>query len=272
MERQLGCLAPAWDVAVPTYGETPGLIRDAITRATRAAQRASEPVPAKLGPDARSKSGRFFLGADLTAEVALARCAAELAERDDMLFARAQRLVRMALLARASTLGIRGEDIFWIPLDEVVSATMIEPVDAKRRAAGARAAAERAAQWQMPIVVGGEPGPERHALRGEGTGPRVAGRVVRFASLGSAMAVGSRDVVVTRAVTPALAVLVAGCAALVSETGGILDHVAALARELGIPCVVGCRDAWSQLADGMLVTVDGDGGAVYPTSTKPEPT
>jgi pyruvate,water dikinase len=85
---------------------------------------------------------------------------------------------------------------------------------------------------------------------------------VRFASLASAISVGHGDVVVTRAVTPALAVVVAGCAALVSETGGLLDHGAALARELGVPCVVGCRDAWSLLSDGMLVTVDGDGGAV----------
>lgn len=267
VERQLGCLSPAWDVCVPTYAETPGLIRDAIARATRAARRAAEPAAARTGRDTRSTSGHVFLGADLTAEVALARCAAELAERDDMLFARAQRLVRKALLARASALGIRGEDIFWLPLDEVATAQAIDPVDAKRRASGARGAAERAAQWQMPIVIGGEPAPERPTLRGEGTGPRVAGRVVRFASLASAIAVGSRDVVVTRAVTPALAVLVAGCAALVSETGGLLDHGAALARELGIPCVVGCRDAWSQLADGMLVTVDGDGGAVYPSST-----
>jgi phosphohistidine swiveling domain-containing protein len=85
---------------------------------------------------------------------------------------------------------------------------------------------------------------------------------VRFGSLASAIAVGAGDVVVTRAVTPALAVLVAGCAALVSETGGLLDHGAALARELGIPCVVGCRDAWARLADGMLVTVDGAAGIV----------
>jgi pyruvate,water dikinase len=90
----------------------------------------------------------------------------------------------------------------------------------------------------------------------------VSGRVVRFESLASAIAVGAGDVVVTRAMTPALAVLVAGCAALVSETGGLLDHGAALARELGVPCVVGCRDAWSQLGSGMLVTVDGDAGSV----------
>jgi pyruvate,water dikinase len=56
--------------------------------------------------------------------------------------------------------------------------------------------------------------------------------------------------------------MVEGCAALVSETGGLLDHGAALARELGIPCVVGCRGAWSSLADGMLVSVDGDAGLV----------
>jgi pyruvate,water dikinase len=86
--------------------------------------------------------------------------------------------------------------------------------------------------------------------------------VVRFASLASAIAVGAGDVVVARAVTPALAVLVVGCAAIVSETGGLLDHGAALARELGIPCVVGCRDAWTELADGTIVTVDGDGGVV----------
>jgi len=49
-----------------------------------------------------------------------------------------------------------------------------------------------------------------------------------------------------------------GCAGIVSETGGPLDHGAALARELGIPCIVGCHDAWSLLTDGMIVTLDGD--------------
>ena len=114
----------------------------------------------------------------------------------------------------------------------------------------------------MPLTVGGETAPEGPPLRGQGTGSRVAGRVVRFTSLASAIVVGPGDVVVTRAVTPALAVLVAGCAALISETGGLLDHGAALARELGIPCVVGCRDAWTTLTDGMLVTVDGYAGTV----------
>ncbi|HTR56081.1 MAG TPA: PEP/pyruvate-binding domain-containing protein [Kofleriaceae bacterium] len=233
---RLGVLAPAWDVAVPTFGERAGLLRDAIDRA-RAAPRS----PA-LPPDP----------------------AADLAERDDVLFARAQWLVRRALLERARALALHDrDDVFWIPFADL--ATTLDPDDAHRRAGAARAAAERAAHWQMPLVIGAPPGPVATALHGIGTGPRVTGRVVRFASLASAIAVGAGAIVVTRAVTPALAVLVAGCAALVSETGGLLDHGAALARELGIPCVVGCADAWSVLADGMIVTVDGDGGVVTTT-------
>ncbi len=255
VERSLGCLAPAWDVRVPTYGERPGVLGDAISRARLAlAQMSARPAPA---------SSR--LASELAFEIQLAQAAAEFAERDDSLFARAQLLVRRALLARAASLGIAGDDIFWLPLDEVATATTLDPLDARRRASGARAASERATVWQMPLVVGGEPVVDRPALHGSGTGPRIAGRVVRFASLASAVAVGAGDVVVARAITPALAVLVAGCAALVSETGGLLDHGASLARELGIPCVVGCRDAWATLTDGMLVTVDGDGGTVTPT-------
>jgi pyruvate,water dikinase len=262
VERQLGCLAAAWDVSVPTFAEQPGLLRDAVGRARA--------VLATLGGRTEPEPSR--LAAELATEVTLARFAAELAEQDDMLFARAQRMVRTALLQRSAELGLRGDDVFWLPLEDVASSAPvppIDPIDAHRRASGARAAAARAASWRMPLVVGGEAAAAgaAPALHGQGTGSRVAGRVVRFTSLASAIAVGPGDVVVTRAVTPALAVLVAGCAALVSETGGLLDHGAALARELGIPCVVGCRDAWSTLTDGTLVSVDGYGGVVTPIVT-----
>lgn len=248
--RQLGCLSPAWDVAAPTFGERPGLLRDAIARAAVVLAKPRD-VELKLPGYPRG------LERELAEPIQFGRLAAELGERDDALFARAQLLVRKALLARGRELGI-GDDVFWIALDE----TSTDRDELRRKASGARAAAGRAARWQMPIVVGGEPPVEATSLRGSGTGPRVSGRVVRFESLASAIAVGAGDVVVTRAMTPALAVLVAGCAALVSESGGLLDHGAALARELGVPCVVGCRDAWSQLANGMLVTVDGDAGSV----------
>lgn len=227
---RLGILSPAWDVAVSTYGERPGVLRAVL---------------GTPGTTAR------FLGR-------------ELRERDDLWFARAQLLVRRAILARADELGIDRDDAFWIPLDELLDGKPLDPDEVRRKASAQRAAAERASRWEMPLVVGGPPPPVGESLRGVGTGPRVVGRVVRFARLGSTVTVGHGDIVVARAVTPALAIQVVGCAALVSETGGLLDHGAALARELGIPCVVGCRDAWSRLVDGMIVIVDGEAGSVDP--------
>lgn len=249
---RIGVMSPAWDIAVPTFAERPTLVREAIARAK---------TIVALGSTVIGSTGPTPVASD---DHDLARAAADLAERDDVWFARAQWIVRSAILERARELGIDPDDAFWIPLDDLVYATTFDPDDARRLAAGTRGAATRAAQWAMPIVVGGTPsdGAEpRRAFTGVGTGPRVTGRVVRLESLAATIAVSPTDVVVTRAVTPALAVLVIGCAALVSETGGLLDHGAALARELGIPCVVGCEGAWA-LTDGMVVTVDGDAGTV----------
>jgi len=51
-------------------------------------------------------------------------------------------------------------------------------------------------------------------------------------------------------------------AALVTETGGMTCHAAIVARELGVPCVVGARSATVALAVGSMVTVDGTRGEV----------
>lgn len=241
-------MSPAWDVAVPTFAES-----------LATAPRADRPLAPPPAPPE-----------ELAAEVALARAAADASEHDDLWFARAQWMVRKALLARSRELGLHEDDIFWIPLDDVITMRTLDPDDVHRRASAARAAHARAAEWDMPIAVEGDAcgespaqrEPHEITLRGAGIGPRAVGRVVRFASLAAARPVTRGDVVVTRAVTPALAMLVDGCAALVSETGGLLDHGAALARELGVTCVVGCAGAWTQLGDGALVSVDGDAGLV----------
>jgi pyruvate,water dikinase len=239
---RLAPLSPAWDVAVPTFGEQPAIIHAAIERARR------RDIPTQH---------------DLDASNEVARAAADLAERDDIWFAKAQRLVRRALLRHGRAIGIADEDICWLSLDDLAGG--LEPHDAARRASAARAAAVRQAKWAMPLVINGDDRDDRNALHGVGSGARIVGRVVRFASLASAVAVSRGDIIVTRAITPALAVFVVGCAAIVSETGGPLDHGAAIARELGVPFVVGCKDAWSLLTDGMIVTIEGD--RVVPTRT-----
>jgi pyruvate,water dikinase len=73
-------------------------------------------------------------------------------------------------------------------------------------------------------------------------------------------------VVIAATLTPAMVVGLRGAAALVSEFGGLLGHGAALARELGIPCVVGCRGIGGAVGDGERVWVDGAAGLVVVTS------
>ncbi|MGK2950540.1 MAG: phosphoenolpyruvate synthase [Acidimicrobiales bacterium] len=52
-------------------------------------------------------------------------------------------------------------------------------------------------------------------------------------------------------------------AAVVTDGGGMTCHAAIVARELGVPCVVGARTATTMLRDGQLVTIDGTHGAVF---------
>ncbi|MDI6591744.1 MAG: PEP-utilizing enzyme [Patescibacteria group bacterium] len=50
--------------------------------------------------------------------------------------------------------------------------------------------------------------------------------------------------------------------AIVTDIGGILSHHAIVAREMGIPCVVGTNEATKKLKDNMEVIVDGEKGEV----------
>ncbi|MGH2659726.1 MAG: PEP-utilizing enzyme [Actinomycetota bacterium] len=70
------------------------------------------------------------------------------------------------------------------------------------------------------------------------------------------------DVVVCPVTSPAWSVVFPSMGALVTDGGGILSHPAIIAREHGIPAVVGTGNATSLFRDGQLVTVDGSVGVV----------
>jgi pyruvate,water dikinase len=69
-------------------------------------------------------------------------------------------------------------------------------------------------------------------------------------------------VLVVALLDPSLARHLPGLAGLVAETGSALSHLAILARESGVPTVVGVADARRRFPEGALVTVDGTTGAV----------
>jgi pyruvate,water dikinase len=70
------------------------------------------------------------------------------------------------------------------------------------------------------------------------------------------------DVLVTESTTEAFNILLPLLGAIVTDSGGLLSHSAIVAREFGIPGVVGTREATERIADGVRLRVDGTAGEV----------
>jgi pyruvate,water dikinase len=85
--------------------------------------------------------------------------------------------------------------------------------------------------------------------------------VIRDAAAVVAPAPGA--VLVVPSVLPPMTFLLATAAAVVTDHGGLLDHGAFMAREYGLPAVVGTFWATRVLRDGKEVVVDGEAGRVY---------
>ncbi|MGI9259514.1 MAG: PEP/pyruvate-binding domain-containing protein [Gammaproteobacteria bacterium] len=78
--------------------------------------------------------------------------------------------------------------------------------------------------------------------------------------------IGPGDVLVTKVAGPALSQMLTQVSAVVAELGGSTSHLASLARERGIPMVLGVLDATTSIPDGSTVAVDGVAGIVRWTS------
>ena len=70
------------------------------------------------------------------------------------------------------------------------------------------------------------------------------------------------DIVVARASNPGWVPLFGIAAGFVTDTGGVLCHAAVVAREFGVPAVVGTGDATARIRDGQIVEIDGSAGTV----------
>ena len=85
-------------------------------------------------------------------------------------------------------------------------------------------------------------------------------RVVREA--GDFRKLQKGDVLVAPTTSPAYNVILPMIGAVVTDRGGALSHSAIVAREFGIPAVVGTDQATSRIPDGARILVDGDRGFV----------
>ncbi len=101
-------------------------------------------------------------------------------------------------------------------------------------------------------------------LKGLGASPGVgAGKVVIILDVNDIDKVKEGDVLVTTMTNPDMVPAMKRASAIVTDEGGRTCHAAIVGRELGIPTVVGTKEATKKLKDGMLITVDGTRGVVY---------
>ena len=164
-----------------------------------------------------------------------------------------RRMVVAGLLAEPGEVALLG-------FDELLGWLRDEPVDVAGIVERRRRARPRAlAAWQPerdPVKPGS-------GMTGGAASPGVASGPVRVISGPAEFArLRPGDVLVCQATDPAWTPLFASASAVVAETGGLLSHAAIVAREYGIPAVLGVLEATTRLHDGQVVTVDGGAGRV----------
>lgn len=101
-------------------------------------------------------------------------------------------------------------------------------------------------------------------LKGLGASPGVGEGIVKIIRTVADMSkVQKGDVLVAQMTNPDLVPAMQKAVAIITDEGGVTSHAAIVSREMGVPCVVGTKEATKKLKDGDEVTVDGSAGFVY---------
>ncbi|MFI6095570.1 PEP/pyruvate-binding domain-containing protein [Lentzea sp. NPDC051213] len=192
--------------------------------------------------------------------------------------------VMRAFVLRAGELTATGDDLFFLPIDDVLRVLGGE-TSLLDRVSGQRTAYERyRALPPYPAVIRGRFDPESWAasadrradlydattdvpMPSDVTGfPGSAGvveglaRVLERVEDGESLQQG--EILVTTVTNIGWTPLFTRAAAVVTDVGAPLSHAAIVARELGIPAVVGCGNATTRIATGDRIQVDGARGTV----------
>jgi phosphohistidine swiveling domain-containing protein len=202
-----------------------------------------------------------------------------------LLYSRLRRIV-LAIGADLAARGriARAEDLFFLTsgeLDALVSGSEMFPdhvtalVELRRRAHRDMSAttppdAIRLVAGEYVPAASGDEGvatlaaePAAGGMRGVGAcGGSITGRATVLADVSQSHLLSPGDVLVTRQTDPGWGPVFPLIAGLVIERGGMLSHGAIIAREFGIPSVVGVKDATRLIPQGGTVLVDGDRGFV----------
>lgn len=175
----------------------------------------------------------------------------------------------------------RPEDIYWLTQDELTAACeKLDrglPVERVSMAIPERKAVLRSAQkasppmklptlslsWLQKLSASLSSGKQRRSLHGVGASAGcITAKACVLHGPEDFDQMASGDVLVARLTTPAWTPLFARAAAIVTDVGGPLSHGSIVAREYGIPAVLGTKVATKSIHSGQTITVNGSTGVV----------
>ncbi|WP_409437352.1 PEP/pyruvate-binding domain-containing protein [Mycobacterium sp. SMC-14] len=156
-------------------------------------------------------------------------------------------------------------DAVWCTLDELRGSAALSSADVLAR----QRVRSRFATQEPPLSFAGDPGNPPAAVGGQAliTGAaaspgRARGRARVVTDPSASVDLGAGDVLIARTTDPSWVVRFMAVAGMAIDVGGTLSHAAIIARELGIPCVIGTGNGTHVIPDGAWVEVDGSQGTV----------
>ncbi|MDO8443944.1 MAG: PEP-utilizing enzyme [bacterium] len=186
---------------------------------------------------------------------------------------RAYWILQPFLTKLASVIGLSFDEINFLSLDEVLAS-----ISASKSVIGKEELAARQESFayilndgkleifsgQSAVEMGNKMLPESSSdLRGMIASRGVAtGKVSIIYHQGEFAKFKEGDILVTTMTHPEFLPIMKKSSAIVTDEGGITCHAAIVARELGIPCIIGTKTATQVLKDGDIIEVDADKGTV----------
>lgn len=286
-----GHRSPSLDLLYPAYGDNPASVVALIAQLLDVgregpAAREHAQVQRRLSA---TRHVRRALGA-LSARWWVFRATLSFAQRYTILredqryywqksmYGKRRAFVRIGQVWAAQGVFARSDDIFFLTLDEIwgVARGWLRVPEIRKLIVERRTEFEALQGMPYPAFLRGQCAPGEVALGCDGAPRRLSGLPVSPGRVrGPALVVSgpaaldaawrrtsSNSVLVTSSTDPAWTPLFLRVGGLVMERGGQLSHGAVVAREYGLPAVVGVVGALDRITDGQLIEVDGGTGTV----------
>jgi pyruvate,water dikinase len=257
--------------------DNPDQAPDAVfARGEQAAKLAADRLEAAV----RALPGGWFKAKQLRWAISRHRALGGLREAPKFFAIRMMGILRQGLLRCGQAFVNAGllekpDDLFFLHIDELkeIAAQKQITLENRERIAVRRAAQAREAQRrQLPHLLlsdgtayyGGMPanGAAANVIVGSPVSPGTVEGIVHVVLDPNSTQLAPGEILVCPATDPAWTPLFLSAGGLIMEVGGMMTHGSAVAREYGIPAVVGIEQATTRLKTGQRVRVDGNTGQV----------